>query len=330
MLATGKDLAALRQELRPRLRATLAEAARGLTRTGLRGWDIGTLPGCSPRPGPGLPGAGRRGRLGGRPAGRHRGRGRRGDAPGHPPAGAVAGAVRAARGRRAGCRPAAKLAMSRHPYRSTGALLDDCAAAAADQIIAEAGGPAWDAAGFAPAAGRGPGPAGRGHRGRGPGSPRCSPRRTRPRPAWAADLPGAGRGDRRHAPPAGRADPPGVRRRDRRRGGCPTWSATCGPSTGGWRSCPPTRAVTPSGWPPCTGSPRTTAGPGRPAARPAVQPGRPGGALDDRGAAGQPVRPDAGHRRARYPSSASTGPGPAARLDGVPGPDRDDRIGSGR
>ena len=39
--------------------------------------------------------------------------------------------------------------MSRHPYRSTDALLDDCAAAAADQIIRDAGGPAWDAAGFA-------------------------------------------------------------------------------------------------------------------------------------------------------------------------------------
>ncbi len=43
----------------------------------------------------------------------------------------------------------AKLAMSRHPYPSTGALLDDCAACAADQVIADAGGPAWDAAGFA-------------------------------------------------------------------------------------------------------------------------------------------------------------------------------------
>jgi ATP-dependent helicase HrpA len=42
-----------------------------------------------------------------------------------------------------------KLAMSRHPYRSTAALLDDCAACAADQVIADAGGPAWDAGGFA-------------------------------------------------------------------------------------------------------------------------------------------------------------------------------------
>jgi ATP-dependent helicase HrpA len=43
----------------------------------------------------------------------------------------------------------AKLAMSRNPYPSIGALLDDCVACAADQVIAEAGGPAWDADGFA-------------------------------------------------------------------------------------------------------------------------------------------------------------------------------------
>jgi ATP-dependent helicase HrpA len=42
-----------------------------------------------------------------------------------------------------------KLAMSRGPYPGIGALLDDCAACAADQVIADAGGPAWDADGFA-------------------------------------------------------------------------------------------------------------------------------------------------------------------------------------
>jgi ATP-dependent helicase HrpA len=42
-----------------------------------------------------------------------------------------------------------KLAMSRSPYPGIGALLDDCAAGAADQVIADAGGPAWDADGFA-------------------------------------------------------------------------------------------------------------------------------------------------------------------------------------
>jgi len=42
-----------------------------------------------------------------------------------------------------------KLALSRSPYASIGALLDDCEACAADQVIADAGGPAWDAGGFA-------------------------------------------------------------------------------------------------------------------------------------------------------------------------------------
>ena len=43
----------------------------------------------------------------------------------------------------------AKLAMSRHPYPSASAEIDDCGAAAADEIIAENGGPAWDADAFA-------------------------------------------------------------------------------------------------------------------------------------------------------------------------------------
>jgi ATP-dependent helicase HrpA len=42
----------------------------------------------------------------------------------------------------------AKMALSSHPYPSAQALLDDCATCAADKVIADAGGPAWDAAGF--------------------------------------------------------------------------------------------------------------------------------------------------------------------------------------
>jgi ATP-dependent helicase HrpA len=42
-----------------------------------------------------------------------------------------------------------KLALSRGPYPGVGALLDDCEVCAADQVIADAGGPAWDAEGFA-------------------------------------------------------------------------------------------------------------------------------------------------------------------------------------
>jgi len=44
---------------------------------------------------------------------------------------------------------AAKLALSRAPHGSVAALLDDCVAAAVDRLIAEAGGPAWNPADFA-------------------------------------------------------------------------------------------------------------------------------------------------------------------------------------
>jgi ATP-dependent helicase HrpA len=42
-----------------------------------------------------------------------------------------------------------KLALSRSPYSGAVALVDDCAVAAADEVITRAGGPAWDADGFA-------------------------------------------------------------------------------------------------------------------------------------------------------------------------------------
>jgi ATP-dependent helicase HrpA len=44
---------------------------------------------------------------------------------------------------------AAKLALSRAPHGSVAALLDDCVACAVDRVIAEAGGPAWNPADFA-------------------------------------------------------------------------------------------------------------------------------------------------------------------------------------
>src|ERR1017187_9015523 len=149
VLASGKELSALRQQLRPRALAALTEAARDITRSGLRNWDIGTLPRVFSegqfRAYPALADAGeavdvrlfdsaaeaiesmwrgtRRLLLIGVPSG-----------------------VRSAASR---LPAAATLAMSRHPYPSAGALLDDCAACAADQVIADAGGPAWDAEGFA-------------------------------------------------------------------------------------------------------------------------------------------------------------------------------------
>ena len=148
VLAEGRDLDALRRQLRPQLQATLAEAARGLTRSGLRSWDIGSLP-------------------------REFSNGRVRAYPALADAGDAVDvrlfdtAAEAARSMRRGTRrllliqvPSGarstasnlpvpdKLALSRSPYAGAAALIDDCAAAAADEIIARAGGPAWDEAGF--------------------------------------------------------------------------------------------------------------------------------------------------------------------------------------
>ncbi|HWG15290.1 MAG TPA: ATP-dependent RNA helicase HrpA, partial [Streptosporangiaceae bacterium] len=149
VLAEGKDLEALKRQVRPQLRATLAEAAHGLARTGLRRWDLGTLPreftDGQVRAYPALADAGdavdvrlfdtradadRSMRLGTRrllllqvPSG--------------------------ARSIAANLSSTQKLALSRSPYPGAVALLEDCAAAAADEIITRAGGPAWDADGFA-------------------------------------------------------------------------------------------------------------------------------------------------------------------------------------
>ncbi|HXZ66935.1 MAG TPA: DUF3418 domain-containing protein, partial [Streptosporangiaceae bacterium] len=177
VLASGRELSELRRQLRPRLQAALAAAAAGLTRTGVRAWDFGTLPREFAVAAAGRPASPAR------PAGPAGPVEARGDASGTPllrgypaladaddavdirifdtRAGAdaamrlgtrrlllitVASGVRSIASR---LPMAEKMAMSRHPYPSAAALLDDCAAAAADQVIDEAGGPAFDAAGFA-------------------------------------------------------------------------------------------------------------------------------------------------------------------------------------
>ena len=149
VLATGKDLDGLRAELRPRLNAVLTEAAAGLTRTGLTSWTFGTLPRVFTS-----------GQVRGYPALAEAGASvdiRLFDTEAEANASmrlgtrrlvllAVPSGVRSIAGR---LPVNAKMAMSRHPYASAAALLDDCAACAADQVIQDAGGPAWDAEGFA-------------------------------------------------------------------------------------------------------------------------------------------------------------------------------------
>jgi ATP-dependent helicase HrpA len=172
-LASGEDLAALRRQLWPRLQAKLTDAAGDIIRTGLTDWTIGTLPRVFTK------------NDSASPEGHSIGRGTPPDPrrPQTPPLTAypaladtgAAADVRLfetreqadasmARGVRrllllrvpSGVRSIAdrlsdeqKLSMMRNPYPRLGALLDDCAAAAADQVIAEAGGPPWDADGFA-------------------------------------------------------------------------------------------------------------------------------------------------------------------------------------
>jgi ATP-dependent helicase HrpA len=152
-LATGKDLDALQAQLKPAVRAAIAAVADDVERSGLRGWDFGELPRSF-----------------------HRQRG------GHTVAGfpalVDAGETVAVRvfeteaeqeqAMWAGTRrllllnvPSpvrfvsgqlsnqAKLTLTVNPHGSVAALLADCVAAAADQLIAAAGGPAWDATAFA-------------------------------------------------------------------------------------------------------------------------------------------------------------------------------------
>jgi ATP-dependent helicase HrpA len=152
-VAEGKDLEELTERLRPAVRETLASDADGLQRTGLRSWDIEALPRTVQR---------RRGGFAvtGYPALVDEGDSvavrvletaheqrvrmwqgtRRLLALTAPPPLKMVQARLSNEGR---------LALSRNPHGSVPALLDDCVTATLDALIAEHGGPAWDAEGFA-------------------------------------------------------------------------------------------------------------------------------------------------------------------------------------
>ena len=154
VVASGKDLAALQRQLRPKVRATLSARATALTRTGVTTWDFGPLPKVftdgEVKAYPALVDAGAPGSLGGTVDIR-----------------LFETGAAAARAMRAGTRrlvlltvkspanevakrltTAQKLVLSDNPHGSVPALFTDCVGCALDGLIAEAGGPAWDAEGF--------------------------------------------------------------------------------------------------------------------------------------------------------------------------------------
>jgi ATP-dependent helicase HrpA len=148
ILATGKDLAALQRQLRPRLRATLSARAGALTRTGLTTWDIGTLPQVFTD-----------GEVKAYPALADNGSSvdvRLFETPDAAQAAMRAGTRRLillgarspVKDIAARLTTAQKLALSNNPHGGVAALFADAVNCAADGLIADAGGPAWDAAGF--------------------------------------------------------------------------------------------------------------------------------------------------------------------------------------
>nr|MDT0657263.1 ATP-dependent RNA helicase HrpA [Micromonospora sp. DSM 115978] len=152
-VAEGKDLAALQRQLAAEVRRTVAAAAPELARDGLREWTIGALPRTVEQDRAGL-------RVTAYPALADEGETvavRILDTEAEQRRSMWAGTRRLLRlglpspakflaGRLSN---ADKLELSRGPYRTAVELLDDCAAAAIDQLVADAGGPAWDEAGYA-------------------------------------------------------------------------------------------------------------------------------------------------------------------------------------
>ncbi|MFC8619798.1 ATP-dependent RNA helicase HrpA [Micromonospora purpureochromogenes] len=152
-VAEGKDLPALQRQLRQEVRQVVAAAAPDVARTGLREWSIGTLPrtieqvraGYAVTAYPALVDEGAT--VGVKVF----------DSEAEQAAAHWAGTRRLLRltvpspakflqGRLSN---EAKLALSRNPHGGVQELISDAAGAAIDKLIADAGGPAWDAEGFA-------------------------------------------------------------------------------------------------------------------------------------------------------------------------------------
>jgi ATP-dependent helicase HrpA len=153
-VAQGKDLEQLQRKLGRTVRDVLAGAAKSLERTGLTAWTVGTVPRTFEAGGlVGYPALVDRGStvdlqvLASEPeqrAAHHAGVRRL----------LLLGVPSPLKWVSARLDNRAKLALTQNPHGSLPALLADCSAAAADEMIAEAGGPPWDAEGFAKLADR--------------------------------------------------------------------------------------------------------------------------------------------------------------------------------
>jgi ATP-dependent helicase HrpA len=153
-LASGKDLGALRAEVRPRLQAALtATAGPRLERSGLRAWEIGTLPRSVELPGTG-------GAVRAYPALVDEGATvgvRVLDTPDEQWQAMWAGTRRLllttspSPARWVGKRLSgtAQLSLATAPHGSLAAVLDDATVTAVEALMTAAGAPAWDAEGFA-------------------------------------------------------------------------------------------------------------------------------------------------------------------------------------
>lgn len=157
-LAEGRDLAELRERLRPRLRETLSASARGVEKSGLRDWTIGDLDRTHRAPQGGY-------QVTSYPALVDEGDEvavRLFDTEAEQRQAMWAGTrrlvllnaptpIKLIQGRLSN---QTKLALTHNPHGGVGALLDDCASGAADRLIARHGGPAWSQEDFATLRGR--------------------------------------------------------------------------------------------------------------------------------------------------------------------------------
>jgi ATP-dependent helicase HrpA len=152
VVAEGEDLDALREAVKPRLRERLAAATPSIERSGARTWDFGTLPrelaataAGGMRAFPALVDEGETVGV------------RLFETPGEQASAMHAGTRRLLLLTTRSPIPwvvdrlhmPAKLALMTAPHGSVGAALDDALLATLDALVAEAGGPAWDEAGFA-------------------------------------------------------------------------------------------------------------------------------------------------------------------------------------